>query len=82
VATLKQRTDTKIFGDGVGRIQFFKKDVIVIGLKTNRSEFLHIGSPQIIHLFDGVSRLINKNDPLRATNDNEVDGIRTIQKLD
>ncbi len=52
-----------------------------IGLTIDRSEFLPIGSPQIIHLFDGVSRLINKNDPVRATYDNDVDGIRSVHNL-
>ena len=53
-----------------------------IGLKIDRSEFFPIGSPQIIHLFDGVTRLINTKDPIRATNDNSLDGVRSIHKLD
>jgi hypothetical protein len=47
----------------------------------NRSQFYPIGSPEILHLFDGVSRIINNKDPLRATNDNGVDGLRTISNL-
>jgi len=53
-----------------------------IGLKIDRSHFFPIGSPEILQLFDGVSRLINRKDPWRATNDNGVDGIRTIKKLE
>ena len=52
-----------------------------IGLKIDRSQFYPIGSPDIIHLFDGVSRIINRKDPWRATHDNGLDGIKTIHKL-
>ena len=53
-----------------------------IGLQVDRSQFFPIGSPNILQLFDGVSRLINRKDPWRAQNDNGVDGIRSIHKLD
>ena len=53
-----------------------------IGLKIDRSQFYPIGSPNILHLFDGVTRVINRKDPWRATHDNGVDGIRTIHKLE
>jgi hypothetical protein len=53
-----------------------------IGLSVDRSQFFPIGSPNILQLFDGVSRLINRKDPWRAQHDNGVDGIRTIHKLD
>lgn len=52
-----------------------------IGLQINRSNFYPIGSPEILQLFDGVSRIINKKDPWRATHDDGVDGIQTIHKL-
>ena len=52
-----------------------------IGLHIDRSHFYPIGSPDILQLFDGVSRLINKKDPWRATHDNGIDGIKTIYKL-
>ena len=52
-----------------------------IGLHINRDQFFPIGSPEILHLFDGVSRLINRKDPIRANNDNGQDGIRTIAHL-
>ena len=51
------------------------------GLIIDRSHFYPIGSPDILQLFDGVSRLINKKDPWRATHDNGIDGIKTIYKL-
>jgi hypothetical protein len=53
-----------------------------IGLKIDRTQFFPIGSPNIIHLFDGVSRLINRKDPWRASHDDGVDGLRTIHKLE
>jgi hypothetical protein len=52
-----------------------------IGLIIDRSQFFPIGSPDILHLFDGVSRIINRKDPWRATHDNGIDGLRTIHKL-
>ena len=51
-----------------------------IGLQIDRSKFYPIGSPDILQLFDGVSRLINKKDPWRATHDNGIDGLKTIYK--
>lgn len=52
------------------------------GIKIDRSQFYHIGSPNILHLFDGVQRIVNRKDPWRATNDTNIDGIRTIHKLE
>jgi hypothetical protein len=52
-----------------------------IKLQIDRSHFYPIGSPDILQLFDGVSRLINKKDPWRATHDNGIDGLKTIYKL-
>jgi hypothetical protein len=53
-----------------------------VGLQVDRSQFFSIGDPNIIHLFDGVARIINSNDPIRATNDNGIDGIKTVHKLE
>jgi hypothetical protein len=53
-----------------------------IGLKIDRTQFFPIGSPNVLHLFDGVTRVINRKDPWRATHDDGVDGIRTIHRLD
>jgi hypothetical protein len=51
------------------------------GLKIDRSSFYEIGSPQILQLFDGISRIISKKDPWRMDKDNGVDGIKTITGL-
>jgi len=45
----------------------------------NRSHFYKIGSPEILHLFDGVSRLINKKDPKRFNADNGKIGLSTLK---
>jgi len=51
------------------------------GLKIDRSLFYEIGSPEILQLFDGVSRIISKKDPWRGQNDDGIDGLRTISQL-
>jgi len=51
------------------------------GLKVDRSIFYNIGSPEILQLFDGISRIISKKDPWRGEHDNGVDGLRTITQL-
>lgn len=50
-------------------------------LTVDRSVFYNIGSPEILQLFDGISRIISKKDPWRGEHDNGVDGIKTIQQL-
>jgi hypothetical protein len=50
-------------------------------LLIDRSVFYNIGSPEILQLFDGISRIISKKDPWRGENDNGVDGLRTIHQL-
>jgi hypothetical protein len=52
-----------------------------VGLKTDRSVFYNIGSPEILQLFDGISRIISKKDPWRGEYDDGVDGLRTITQL-
>jgi hypothetical protein len=52
------------------------------GIKIDRTQFYPIGSPNILHLFDGVQRIVNRKDPWRATNDNGIDGLRTIHQLE
>jgi hypothetical protein len=47
----------------------------------DRSNFHEIGKPQILQLFDGISRIISKKDPWRSEKDDGVDGLRTISKL-
>jgi hypothetical protein len=51
------------------------------GLKIDRSQFFSIGNPNILHLFDGVQRIINRKDPWRAIHDDCIDGLMTIHKL-
>lgn len=50
-------------------------------IKIDRSTFYDIGSPQILQLFDGISRIISKKDPWRMKQDNGIDGIKTINNL-
>jgi len=52
-----------------------------IGLKTDRNVFYNIGSPEILQLFDGISRIISKKDPWRGEYDNGIDGLKTISNL-
>jgi hypothetical protein len=52
-----------------------------IGLKIDRSVFYNIGSPEILQLFDGISRIISKKDPWRGEYDDGIDGLRTISQL-
>jgi hypothetical protein len=51
------------------------------GLTVDRSVFYEIGSPEILQLFDGISRIISKKDPWRGENDDGIDGLRTIHQL-
>ena len=52
-----------------------------VNLKIDRSVFYKIGSPEILQLFDGISRIISKKDPWRGEHDNGYDGLSTISKL-
>ena len=51
------------------------------GLKVDRSVFYNIGSPEILQLFDGISRIISKKDPWRGEYDDGTDGLSTISQL-
>ena len=51
------------------------------GIKIDRSTFYDIGSPQILQLFDGITRIISKKDPWRMDKDNGIDGLKTITTL-
>jgi hypothetical protein len=50
-------------------------------IKIDRSVFYPIGSPEILQLFDGISRIISKKDPWRMKYDDGYDGIRSLHKL-
>lgn len=58
-----------------------QKRCLAHGLKIDRSTFYAIGSPQILQLFDGISRIISKKDPWRMHNDNGLDGLKAISGL-
>ncbi len=58
-----------------------QKRCLESNLTINRDQFYPIGSPDILHLFDGVSRIINRKDPIRANNDNGLDGHMSIGNL-
>ena len=51
------------------------------GIQIDRSQFYKIGSPEILQLFDGVSRLICKKDMARMKSDNGGDGLTSIHGL-
>jgi len=51
------------------------------GIFIDRSIFYPIGSPEILQLFDGVSRIICSRDVSRSKHDNGTDGINTIKNL-
>jgi len=52
-----------------------------LGIKIDRSVFYNIGSPEILQLFDGISRIISKKDPWRGEYDDGQDGLKTITQL-
>ena len=54
----------------------------ILNISIDRSHFYNIGSPQILQLFDGISRIISKKDPWRMEHDDGVDGLKTIHKLE
>jgi hypothetical protein len=51
------------------------------GIQIDRSDFYPIGSPEVLQLFDGVDRLMNKRDPKNLYYDDGEDGLRTIKNL-
>lgn len=51
------------------------------GIVIDRSQFFPIGNPNILHLFDGIQRIINQKDPWKASHDDGIDGLLTIHKL-
>lgn len=52
-----------------------------VGLTVDRSVFYNIGSPEILQLFDGITRIISKKDPWRGEHDDGVDGLYTMKQL-
>lgn len=50
-------------------------------LTIDRTHFYPIGSPAILQLFDGVSRIINKKETKKYSYDNGTDGLTNIFKI-
>jgi hypothetical protein len=51
------------------------------GILIDRSDFYPIGNPNILQLFDGITRLIIKNDAWRGKHDSGEDGLSTIRNI-
>ena len=58
-----------------------QKRCLEAGLKIDRSSFYKIGSPEILQLFDGVERLINRGDYAKLKYDNGVEGLKTFGNM-
>jgi hypothetical protein len=58
-----------------------QKRCLTCGIKIDRSIFYPIGSPQILQLFDGISRIISKKDYYKMKYDDRTDGLTTIFNL-
>lgn len=51
------------------------------GLKIDRNQFVPIGNPEVLQLFDGIKRLVVRNALIDAKNDSGIDGVKTIRNL-
>ena len=58
-----------------------QKRCLQANFKIDRCHFYKIGSPEILQLFDGVDRIINKKDPHKIHTDTGQIGLKTIHKL-
>ena len=58
-----------------------QKRCLQANFKIDRTHFYKIGSPEILQLFDGVDRIINKKDPHKIHTDTGEIGLKTIHKL-
>lgn len=58
-----------------------QKRCISNGVRIDRSQFYKIGSPEILQLFDGVSRLVTPSEDKMKTNDNGLDGLTSVRRL-
>lgn len=52
------------------------------GLRIDRTDFYKIGAPEILQLFDGVDRIINKKDPHRLRTEDGSVGLSTLQDVE
>ena len=50
-------------------------------IKVDRSVFYTIGSPEILQLFDGVERIVSKNDPRQMDERNNFNGLTTMKQI-
>lgn len=50
-------------------------------IKIDRSNFHPVGSPQILQLFDGVKRAVDRYNPYRSKHDNGADGLTTMKNI-
>ena len=50
-------------------------------LNIDRNKFYKIGSPEILQLFDGVTRLVSPNEYHMGKNDDGMEGLSTIHRL-
>jgi hypothetical protein len=58
-----------------------QKRCLAANIFIDRSVFYNIGSPEILQLFDGISRIISKKDPERGESDDGYDGLQTMSQL-
>ncbi len=59
-----------------------QKRCVKEGIIIDRNHFYKIGSPQILQLFDGVERIINRKDPTRMKDDGGYIGLSTLHNID
>ena len=59
-----------------------QKRCLALGLTINRDDFYKVGSPQILQLFDGVDRIINKKDPHKLNGDDGSNGLSTLYDIE
>ena len=50
-------------------------------INIDRSIFYKLGSPEILQLFDGVERIVSKNDPRQMDERNNVNGLSSMHQL-
>jgi hypothetical protein len=58
-----------------------QKRCLQANIVIDRNHFYKIGSPEILQLFDGMDRIINKKDPHKLHSDNGQTGLHSIHKL-
>jgi hypothetical protein len=64
-----------------GEDDVIQKRCISNNLEIDRTHFYELGNPEILQLFDGVSRIVTKNEISNSRFDNGYDGISTLSNL-